>query len=44
MDRKRKIKKFGLEIVLADEEYWLKLGYIIDPKTGLLLQTDSQSK
>lgn len=30
------IKKYGLEIVKQDEKIWLKRGYKINYKTGLL--------
>ncbi len=35
-DREEKIKKFGIEIVERDEATWLKIGYKINYKTGLL--------
>lgn len=36
MDREKRIKKYGLEIVQDEEKTWNKRGYNVDPITGLL--------
>ena len=36
MSRAEMIKEYGLEIVEADEKYWLDQGYKINYTTGLL--------
>ena len=38
MSRAEKIKEFGLEVVLADEQYWLEQGYKIDYENNLLIK------
>ena len=36
--RNKKIKEYGLEIVIDDEKYWQNLGYKIDYKKNLLIK------
>lgn len=38
MNREKKIKEYGIEIIEADEQYWLSLGYKIDYKNNKLIK------